>query len=147
MTTICVGDESWEIVKPQVNAEAEFREIVHDFGNPLEILREAISNAIDAHATWIKIDFRVEEVEGSKRSIITLLDNGEGMTREVLSRDFWGLGYSLSRERKEAIGEKGHGTKIFLRSESITVRTQSAEGVYLSECLRPISALTQKENP
>lgn len=145
MATLCVSDESWETIKPQVNAEAEFNEIVHDFGNPLEILREAISNAIDAHATHINIDFKVEEIEGSKRSVITLFDNGDGMTPEVLSRDFWGLGYSPSRERIDAIGEKGHGTKIFLRSEFITVRTQSTEGAYLSECIRPMSALAQKK--
>ena len=114
----------WQTIQPQVSAEAEFLEIVHDFGNPLEIIREAVSNSIDARATWIKISFNVEEIEGSKRLVIMLIDNGDGMTREVLSRDFWGLGYSPSRERKDAIGEKGHGTKIYLRSESVAVRTK-----------------------
>lgn len=135
----------WENVQPKVNAEAEFLEILHDFGNPLEIIREAISNAIDWHATWIKISFRVEEIEGEKRSVITLADNGDGMTHEVIGRDFWGLGYSPSRGRKDTIGEKGHGTKIYLRSEHIVVRTQSAEGAYLSECDKPLAALTQKK--
>lgn len=137
-------DSKWEPITPKVNSEAEFFEIVHDFGNPLELIREAISNAIDAHATWIKINFSVEEVEGNKRLIVTLCDNGDGMTRAVLSRDFWGLGYSQFRERKDAIGEKGHGTKIYLRSESIIVRTQSTEGVYESKCNRPLSDLTAK---
>ena len=39
---------NWEIIEPQVHAEAEFRQILTDFCNPLQLLREAISNAIDA---------------------------------------------------------------------------------------------------
>ena len=119
-----ITSSEWQTIQPQVSAEAEFQEIVHDFGNPLEIIREAISNALDAHATWIEISFSVDEIEGCQRSVIILSDNGEGMTHKVLSRDFWGLGYSPSRERKDAIGEKGHGTKIYLRSESVAVRTK-----------------------
>lgn len=145
MTVIHTSNDEWQAIQPQVNSEAEFLEIVHDFGNPLEVLREAISNAMDAHATWIKIGFNVEEVEGSKRLVVSLFDDGDGMSREILARDFWGLGYSPSRERKDAIGDKGHGTKIYLRSESVTVRTQSAEGSYLSECFRPLSDLTNNQ--
>ena len=33
----------WEAVHPSVSAEAEFFEILNDFGNPLEIVREGIS--------------------------------------------------------------------------------------------------------
>lgn len=139
-----VNSGEWTAILPEVDSESEFLEIVHDFGNPLELIREAISNAFDAHATWIKIYFNVEEIEGSKRLVVTLLDNGEGMTYVVLSRDFWGLGYSQFRNRTDAIGEKGHGTKIYLRSESVTVRTESAEGAYLSECIRPLSDLAAK---
>ena len=140
-----IGSTEWEVIKPQVSAEAEFLEILNDFGNPLEILREGISNAIDAHATWIKINFSVERIGGNNRLVITMNDDGDGMTREVLGRDFWGLGYSPSRDRIDAIGEKGHGTKIYLRSEHVKVRNQSAEGAYLSECDRPLISLSKKE--
>ena len=37
----------WKKIQPNVDASAEFFEIVNDFGDPLELLREAISNAID----------------------------------------------------------------------------------------------------
>jgi hypothetical protein len=134
-----------EVINPQVNAEAEFLEILNDFGDPLEILREGISNAIDAHATWIKVAFSAEEIDGARQLVINMLDNGHGMTREVLTRDFWGLGYSPSRERDDAIGEKGHGTKIYLRSEHVEVRSQSNEGAYFSICERPLRALSQKK--
>lgn len=135
----------WEVINPQVNAEAEFYEILNDFGDPLELVRESISNAIDAKASWIKIDFSVKEVDGANRLVITILDNGTGMTKEVLHRDFWGLGYSPSREKKDAIGEKGHGTKIYLRSEHVSVRTQGAQGALHSECEKPLRSLARKK--
>lgn len=132
-------------IKPAVNAEAEFFEILNDFGNPLEILREAISNSVDAMAKTVKISFDVEEFEGNKRLVITISDDGTGMSQDVLTRDFWGLGFSPSRDKKDTIGEKGHGTKIYLRSEKIIVKTQSKDGAFISECDRPLISLAKKE--
>ena len=134
----------WTEITPQVNAEAEFLEIASDFGNPLEILREAISNSIDAGARTIKIAFSVEEVDGAQTLVISIEDDGRGMTKEVLERDFWGLGFSASRDDKTKIGEKGHGTKIYLRSEEVRVVTHSEEGAYESICERPMRALTRR---
>ena len=130
-------------IKPQVNAEAEFLEILNDFGNPLELLREAISNSIDANAKELWVEFTVVDLDGSKRLIIDLRDDGTGMTEEVLERDFWGLGYSSSRLRDDAIGEKGHGTKIYLRSEHVEVKTQTASSALLSTCDRPLANLSK----
>jgi hypothetical protein len=135
----------WTDVRPQVNAEAEFLEIASDFGNPLEIVREAISNSIDAGAKSIRITFSVEEIDGAQILVISVEDDGSGMTREVLERDFWGLGFSRSRDDKNKIGEKGHGTKIYLRSEEVRVLTHSSEGTYESVCERPMRALTRRQ--
>lgn len=139
------SSETWTYITPGVNAEAEFLEIASDFGNPLEIVREAISNSVDAGARSIGIAFTVEEVDGAQTLIISIDDDGSGMTREVLERDFWGLGFSGSRGDKNKIGEKGHGTKIYLRSEEVRVLTQSAEGAYESICERPMRALTRRQ--
>jgi hypothetical protein len=149
-TTVQQQREAWEQIKPSVSEAAEFNEIVHDFGNPLELLREAISNAIDWHATWIRIIFNVEEIEGNKRLVIKITDNGDGMTKDVLKKDFWGLGYSRARDSKVVqgdpkIGEKGHGTKIYLRSEKVIVRTQHKEGAFCAVCDRPLAALAQRK--
>ena len=135
----------WHTVRPSVSAEAEFLEILNDFGDPLEIVREAISNAIDAGATKMDISFNVEEIQGNPRSVVRFVDNGRGMTEEVLKTDFWGLGHSTSRGDKTKIGEKGHGTKIFLRSEYVSVKTQTASGAYQSDCERPLASLSQKQ--
>jgi len=136
----------WTTIIPRVNLEAEFWEIANDFGDPLELLREAISNSIDADASWVRIHFFVEEIEGERTLVIEIEDDGRGMTIDVLEQDFWGLGFSRSREDKEKIGEKGHGTKIFLRSERVTVRTQSETGAAESICDRPMRALATRKS-
>ena len=55
------------------------------------------------------------------------------------------LGHSTSRGDKSKIGEKGHGTKIFLRSEHVYVKTQSKDAAFEAECERPLAALSQKK--
>jgi hypothetical protein len=136
----------WTTVTPRVNLEAEFWEIANDFGDPLELLREAISNAIDARATWVRIHFFVQEIEGANTLVIEIEDDGCGMPGHVLSEDFWGLGFSRSREDKDKIGEKGHGTKIYLRSERVIVRTQTESEAAESICERPMRALATRKS-
>lgn len=136
----------WEDVTPRVNLEAEFWETANDFGDPLELLREAISNSVDAGASWIRIQFFVEEIEGANSLVIEIEDDGRGMTRDVLAQDFWGLGFSPSRQDKDKIGEKGHGTKIYLRSERVIVRTQTETDATESICDRPMRALATRKS-
>ena len=135
----------WQEVNPQVNSEAEFLEIASDFGNPLEIVREAISNSVDAGATSVRISFAVEEIDGAQTLVIELEDNGTGMTHDVLANKFWGLGFSDSRADKNKIGEKGHGTKIYLRSHGVVVQSQSDDGAYEAICDQPMRALTRRQ--
>jgi hypothetical protein len=135
----------WSELTPTVSIEAEFWEIANDFGDPLELLREAISNSVDAGASWIRINFFVEEIEGAKSLVIEIEDDGCGMTYDVLSQDFWGLGFSQSRLDKGKIGEKGHGTKIYLRSDRVSVRTQSAGDANESVCENPMKALATRQ--
>jgi hypothetical protein len=137
-----MSDNTWMPISPRVNTEFEFAEIMNDFGNPLELLREAVSNAIDANATTLSIKFSVPEIGGVKRLVIDLEDDGKGMTKEILERDFFGLGYSQSRGNPDAIGEKGHGTKIYLRSQQVEVKTQSQEGCYEAICESPLERLS-----
>ena len=49
---------------PKVDETQEFIEIAFDFSNPLDLVREAISNAFDAGADKIKIGFYVESLYG-----------------------------------------------------------------------------------
>ena len=142
MEIAAIMDERKEKIIPEVNSSREFHEIVNDFGEPLEIVREAISNAIDWNASFIQIKFEVKQYKGLNRLFITFLDDGEGMKREVISKDFWGLGFSNSRSDKTKVGEKGHGTKIFLRSEKVEVQTKGADGAFEAICEEPLAALS-----
>jgi len=116
--------------KPTVNPSHEFLEISNDFTNPREIIREAVSNAFDARASIVKIRVYIDKSVGEDEMVISFEDDGEGMTEDVLE-SFFGLGHSTRRNRDDlgiktggAIGEKGHGTKIYFNSRRIEVTTQ-----------------------
>lgn len=115
--------------KPEVNEASEFLEISSDFGDPREIIREAISNSFDAKATDIYISAIIDKSTGEDELVITVSDNGEGMGEEEL-KIFFGLGFTnrlklneLGIKVSDAIGEKGHGTKIYFNSRCIEVET------------------------
>ena len=131
-----------EIIKPEVNAEREFLEITTDFGNPFEIFREAISNSYDHDATIINISVTVEIIQGEDSLVIEIEDNGTGMSKDILKNNFWALGNSTSLSDITKIGEKGHGTKIFLRSSKVLVTTSHSTGSFESECKNPYRQLS-----
>lgn len=116
---------------PKVDPAAEFLEISNDFTDPKEIIREAISNSFDAGATEITISVVIDKTTGEDELVVTIRDNGHGMTEADLIA-FFGLGFSTRREKDEhgykssnAIGEKGHGTKTYFNSRRIEVVTFS----------------------
>ncbi len=127
-------DEKWVEIVPHVNQQAEFLEIAGDFGDPLEVIRESLHNAYDWGATEFHINITVEDISGSDKLIIELTDNGVGMSRSILENNFWNLGDSASKGDASKIGEKGHGTKIYLRSDKIVVKTNNGEKTYESVC-------------
>lgn len=136
------GGERKEL-QPKVSNHAEFFEIANDFGNPLEVLREAIANAFDWRATYIKIKFSVEQIHGYDCLVIEFQDDGAGMSYEALANNFWDLGNSLSRADSTKIGEKGHGTKIYLRSQKVIVRTyDGGDAAYESVCENAFARLS-----
>ncbi|GAF94661.1 unnamed protein product, partial [marine sediment metagenome] len=107
---------------PKVDETQEFIEIANDFANRLDLVREAISNAFDAQATEIRIDFSVVEEHGESVLKIVLSDNGEGMDDDGLQA-FFDLGNSPRRGQDDKIGEKGHGTKVYFNSKKLIVET------------------------
>ena len=110
------------VIIPEVNSAQEFIEIAQDFSNPLDLVREAISNSFDAKAKNIELDFSVITESGEKILKITIKDDGKGMDKDGL-KSFFDLGNSLNRFDSDAIGEKGHGTKVYFNSKKIEVIT------------------------
>lgn len=133
-------------IRPTVDQTQEFIEIANDFSNPLDLVREAISNAFDAQATSVSIDFDVVKKYGEGVLQITISDNGTGMDRAGLQA-FFDLGNSLRRGNPDTIGEKGHGTKVYFNSSEIDVET-SKDGVTFRAVMKePYKKLFEREVP
>ena len=133
-------------IEPKVNTIWEIKEIADDFMNPLEIFREAISNAYDAGAKEIDIQVYINKNNEYDNLTIKISDDGKGMTEEQL-RNFWNLGYSEKRnEEWELIGSKGHGTTIYLKSKYIQVKTTSENDAFESICINPSQSLRNNQN-
>ncbi len=131
---------------PTVNEVQEFIEIAGDFANPLELVREAISNAFDAKAKRMSISFSVEREAGEDVLVISLEDDGGGMNSQTI-RSFFDLGNSTNRGNQEAIGEKGHGTKVYFNSSQVKVVTV-AEGQRITATMdQPYKQLFSRRLP
>lgn len=127
---------------PSVSDFSIFREIASNTSNPLEIIREAISNSDDANANKINVCID-RNVNGEL--IISIEDDGEGMDIEGIHK-FFNLGFSDKSTDK--IGEKGVGTKIFYKSEGIHLETQNKDGIlYIVDMLNPWEQLQNNQVP
>ncbi len=107
-------------MKPRANVVRALYEISNNFKNPLELIREALSNAHDAGASKVWIKTNVDEFE---RLVIEIKDNGRGMTAQDI-HNFLNLGFS---DKSKQIGEKGYGTKICYRSDEFYIDSVSKE--------------------
>jgi len=116
--------------RPRVNEAREFLEIAKDFKDPKEIIREALSNSWDAGAQNVSLKFDLVRMPRTSRKkiIVEISDDGEGMgceerpeigTTEL--QDFFNLGDS--HKLHGSIGTKGHGTKIYYKSDKIVLDT------------------------
>jgi hypothetical protein len=112
-----------------VHAANAYRQIITNFSNPLEFVREAISNSIDAGAANLAVVVdQASGPTGQPEIRIVISDDGNGMDDRTLER-FFNLGDSEKSGLKNddgtehLIGEKGFGTKIYLNSRRVEVRT------------------------
>lgn len=110
-----------KIYQPQVKDISLFKEIAQNIINPLEILREGISNAHDAQAKIISI-IVYRNICGN--FVIEIQDDGKGMSLKDIHR-FFNLGDSS--KSVVGIGEKGLGTKTYFKSEKINLITQTKD--------------------
>lgn len=134
-------------IRPRVNEAREFLEIAKDFREPKEIIREALSNSWDANATEVSFEFMLSPIPGTraKRIDVRISDNGEGMNDTTIS-DFFDLGES--HKPKGSIGTKGHGTKIYYKSQGISVDTwYSGAHIHAETEMPPWPSLTQGKVP
>ena len=134
------------IITPKVDETQEFIEIANDFSNPLDLVREAISNSYDADSSKIQISFSVVKEYGESILKIRLKDNGTGMTAKQL-QSFFDLGNSTRRDDENTIGEKGHGTKVYFNSKKIEVKTADGKNGLHAVMQDPFKKLFDREIP
>jgi hypothetical protein len=133
-------------ITPSVDEAQEFIEIATDFSNPLDLVREAISNSFDAKASEIRIAFSTIREAGEILLFTEIEDNGTGMDEEGL-KSFFDLGNSLGRGDHEKIGDKGHGTKVYFNSSEIKVKTTRDGRLFVATMVQPFRSLHQRKIP
>src|SRR5437867_1153418 len=112
--------------RPRVNEAREFIEIAKDFKRPQELLRESLSNSWDANSTAVSITvdpaYAQRSTPGRRKQLLNIViqDDGDGMNRDEIGY-FFNLGDS--HKPVGSIGTKGHGTKIYYKSEGIAIET------------------------
>ncbi len=117
----------------RVNEPYEIYQIITDFGDPLEIFREAFQNSFDASPSCVVCHVWENRKLSGDELIIDVKDDGEGLQKSAVAH-FFDLANSNKVDSafqplKGKIGYKGHGSKIFFNAEEIIVtsRTESEE--------------------
>lgn len=132
----------------KVNIGYELYQIITDFGDPLEIFREAFQNAYDEGAT--SVFCRVYETEklSGKELIIDIWNNGEGLEKERVAC-FFDLANSSKVDEKRIpikgkLGYKGHGSKIFFNSEKVHICSKYKDNYWAIELNNPINQIEKE---
>jgi len=138
---------------PEVQDAHEFLQIVQNFNNPKEAIREAISNSLDWGATEIHITISEDRTRPEKELIVEIKDNGIGLNEERLEA-FFDLGHSTSQNADSSgasalqkIGYKGHGTKTYFNARQIEVRSDSHKCSVYAIMDTPLQKLMNDEVP
>ncbi len=126
----------------KVNQVSLYREIAKNLINPLEVMREAISNSHDASAKEIMI--KIDRNPQSNKLVVEIADDGNGMDEEGFGR-FFNLGDSL--KLKNLIGQKGLGTKTYFRSARLSVESQTSDKRYKAILNAPWDTLNKNILP
>lgn len=132
----------------QVNIGYELYQIITDFGEPLEIFREAFQNAFDENAT--KIFCRVYEKKrmSGTELIIDIWNNGEPLKKENID-NFFGLAKSTKINNDNMpiegkLGYKGHGSKIFFNANKVHICSKNHSEEWAVELDSPLEQLESK---
>lgn len=131
----------------QINKGYELYQIITDFGEPLEIFREAFQNAIDENAQKVFCHVYEKQRMSGSELIIDIWNDGNSLRREHVA-NFFGLAKSTKVDEnnmpiKGKLGYKGHGAKIFFNARKVQICSKE-NGVEWGVDLN--TPLTQLEN-
>ena len=129
------------------NAEYELYQIITDFGDPLEIFREAFQNAFDEGATKIFCRIYQEKKLTGDEIIFDIWNNGQGLPRNNV-KNFFDLANSTKIKNNipisGKIGYKGHGSKIFFNSKKVIIASKLSNDSWSVELEEPLKQLEEK---
>ena len=122
-----------------VNEGYELYQIITDFGDPLEIFREAVQNSFDEDATKIYVKVYEENHLGGNKLIIEITDNGRGLPKEKINV-FFDIANSTKVDdsfipKGNKHGYKGHGSKVFFNAAKVTICSKTKTGEYWASVL------------
>lgn len=126
----------------KVNQVSLYREIAKNLVNPLEVIREAISNSHDASSKEIMIS--IDRESQNNKIVIEISDDGNGMDEQGFER-FFNLGDS--QKLQNLIGQKGLGTKTYFRSARISVESQTNSKRFKAILDKPWDTLNENKLP
>lgn len=115
-----------------VDTGYEFYQTIIDFDHPIQIFREAFQNSIDEDATSVYCQVYIEKSLGQEDLYVDIWDNGTGLKKEN-AECFFGLAKSTKVDKNKTphpgkLGYKGHGTKIFFKSERVEICSKTPNG-------------------
>ncbi|WP_298746924.1 ATP-binding protein [uncultured Serinicoccus sp.] len=106
--------------KSHVSQESLLRQAVLNTSQSIELLREAVSNSVDADAHLI--DIKITNAGGDIWNIV-IQDNGNGMEDKHMMA-FFNAGDSVKDFPQTSIGEKGLGSKTSFVAKEIVVESR-----------------------
>ena len=133
-----------------INKSYEIFQIITDFGDPLEIFREAFQNSIDEDAN--NVICHVYEIKKQTKTdlIIDIIDNGRGLPLSKVAC-FFDLANSTKVDKngvplKGKLGYKGHGAKIFFNSDKIIIFSKTVADHFIAEMDRPLTQIQDNKS-
>lgn len=129
----------------QINKGYELYQIITDFGEPLEIFREAFQNAIDEDAKNVFCNVYEQQRMSGSELIIDIWNDGYALKREQVP-NFFGLAKSTKINEnnmplKGKLGYKGHGAKIFFNARTVKICSKEGEDEWGVELDAPLTQL------
>ena len=105
-----------------INDLSIYRQIVDNSRNPLESIREFISNSWDAKSTEVEISISYNYKTNGIDMIFK--NNGQGLDVDEIRKLILGAGHSTKKFEDENIGNKGIGTLLYLKCKKITINSK-----------------------
>lgn len=130
----------------EVSQESLLRQAVLNTSQSIELLREAVSNSVDADAK--AIDIKLTNAGGEMWNIV-IQDDGNGM-EEAHMKAFFNAGDSVKDFKQTAIGEKGLGSKTTFVAKEILVESRrhtNQSDLLVGRMTDPLAELAQGKMP